>query len=88
MERYTEVSIKEANEHGYGFTCKVSVDPHLPEYVSFDIAWEHTDDEDTIEEIDSVGVIMTADAARAIAERLQDCAYRIESNKKDATTNG
>lgn len=88
MKRYTEVSIKEANEHGYGFTCKVSVDPSMSEFVSFDIAWEHTDDEGTIEEIDSVGVIMTADAARHIAERLNDCAYRIEKSNEEANTNG
>lgn len=83
ITRTTEVSVKETNEHGYGITCKVAVDPGIPNMVAFDIAWQHTDDDGTIEDIETVGVLMTPAAASAIADQLRDCTYRAEQNLKN-----
>ena len=81
MNYTTQVSIKETNDNGYGFECKVSVDPGLPDMISFDIAWQHTDEEST-EDLESVGILMSPEAARAVAERLQDCAYRAQTKNR------
>lgn len=83
MNYTTQVSIKETNENGYGFECKVSIDPGLPDRISFDIAWQHTD-EDTTEDLESVGILMSPEAARAVADRLQECAYRAETKNRAA----
>lgn len=90
ITRTTEVSVKETNDHGYGFTCKVSVDSGMPHVVSFDIAWQHTDEDGDTEDIETVGVIMTPTAANAIADQMRECAYRVEQNLKikEDTTNG
>lgn len=90
ITRTTEVSVKETNDHGYGFTCKVSVDSGMSNVVSFDIAWQHTDDDGNTEDLDSVGVIMSHSAANAIADQLRECSYRVEQNlkNKEDTTNG
>lgn len=82
ITRTTEVSIKETNEHGYGFTCKAYVDPQMNNVVSFDIAWQHTDKDGDVEDIDRVGVIMSVWAANAISDQLRECAYRVEQNLK------
>lgn len=81
MNYTTQVSIKETNDNGYGFECKVSVDPGLPDRISFDIAWQHTDEEET-EDLESVGILMSPEAARAVAERLNECAYRAETKNR------
>ena len=90
--RTTEVSIKETNDHGYGFTCKVLCDPHMSHVVSFDIAWQHTDEDGNVEDLDAVGVIMSVQAANAIADQLRECSYRaeqnIKNNVKEDQTNG
>ncbi len=75
MEYITQVSVKETNQDGYGFECTVAVDPGINDMVTFDISWLHQDDEGTLEALESVGVLMTPEAARHIAERLQQCAY-------------
>ena len=79
MERITAVSISEFNEHGYGFTAKVSVDASMPKYISFDIAWQTQDDDGTVQDEESVGVLMSAEAASLLAERLQHCSYQARS---------
>ena len=81
MNHFTEVSIKETNDNGYGFECKVAVEGGNADMISFDIAWQHTDEE-TTEDLESVGILMTPEAARVIAERLQDCAYKAEKAQR------
>lgn len=66
----TEISVKETNPHGYGFTATLSIDPSLPSKVSFDIAWQHTL-EDMVEDLEEVGVLMTANTARLLADHLR-----------------
>lgn len=83
MEYNTKVSVKETNEKGYGFECSVSIDPQLNKMIGFDIAWLHEDEQDVVNELSSVGVLMTSRAARAVADRLNACAYEIEDNKED-----
>ena len=78
MEYITQVSVKETNQDGYGFECAVSVNPGISNMVTFDISWLHEDDEGTLEALESVGVLMTPEAARVISERLQQCAYLAE----------
>ena len=78
----TEISVKETNEHGFGFECKVSVEPQLPDRVSFDIAWQQTDDDGT-EDIESVGVLMSPKAALFIAGQLQEAAFTASKSEAD-----
>lgn len=79
MDYFTQVSVKETNEEGYGFECVVAADHGVNNMVSFDISWLHEDDDGNTEALESVGVLMSPEAARVIAERLRDCAYRAES---------
>jgi hypothetical protein len=78
VEHFTQVSVKETNQDGYGFECTVAVDPGISDMVTFDISWLHEDEDGSVEALETVGVLMTPEAARHIAERLQQCAYLAE----------
>lgn len=74
MNYTSEYSVTQRNEHGYGFHARVSIDSELSHVVGFDIAWQHDG-----EDIESVGIIMAPDHARALADALIKCADKTVS---------
>lgn len=84
QDRVLRRIIEEENEYGNGFRLKITVDPDAPldKYVSLDLIYR-CEGEDTE---DSVGVILSPQAAFDIARNLEKAAYSIID--KDDTTNG
>lgn len=87
MTKTTKVTITEVNDNGYGWSASAMVDPGLPDQVSLDISWEHTDDDGLVEELESVGVLLTPDGANELARLLENAAYKARRNTED-TDNG
>jgi hypothetical protein len=83
LPKYTKVTISEVNEHGYGWSAEANVEEGNDDQVSFDIRWEHTDEEGSTEVLESVGVLMTPEGANELSRQLENAAYKIRRNTED-----
>lgn len=89
MTQYTSVTIREHNEHGNGWEATAKVDKGLEQYVSFDICWQYIDlDDGSSETGESVGVLMSPEAAEELAHQLVTSAQkarRFIANSEETT---